>query len=171
MGLLWFANCCALQGFTDVHFTCEVSKEICNDRVDAMNSDIRARELVVRAGEARDALMSKGVKGKLIMYEYPTKSLTVEEIERQIVRLQVELGTHVDMITVDYMDILKPSRRYKDDRWAEQAAVAEDYLSENLQNLISHAMLIKTSGLQHGDFICSQSLYYPMKQTRPMKNI
>lgn len=125
MALLWFSNCCALQSKVCAHFSCEVSREVCADRIDSMNTDIPLRELAMNSELVSDRLASRGIGGKLFIYEYPTKRLTIPEIDRQLLKLQIKYGVKVDMLTVDYLDILRPTRRYNDP-WFEQAGLAED---------------------------------------------
>jgi replicative DNA helicase len=126
MSLLFFGNACAESGHNCLYFTCEVSREICTDRLDAMGSGTLTKELVGHSGHVRDCLMSKTTKGKLFILEYPTKGLTPAEVERQAVKCQAELGIPIHEIIIDYLGLMKPQRRYKDDKWAEQAGIAED---------------------------------------------
>jgi len=126
MALLYFGNACAEAGYNCLYFTCEVSREICTDRLDAMCSGTLTKELLSYSGHVRDCLMSRRPRGKFFILEYPTKSLTPTEVERQITKAQVEKGVPIDMVIVDYLDIMKPGRRYKDNPWIEQAGIGED---------------------------------------------
>lgn len=124
MFMLWCANAAVWQGFNVVYFTCETSTERLSDRMDAMNTDVEIKFLPDNCKEVADKIRAKKPDGKMFFFEYPTKTLTPAEIERQIDRLEAR-GIVVDFIVVDYADIMRPQRHYED-RWAEQASVYED---------------------------------------------
>lgn len=128
MGLQYFANAAMMQGFKTAIFTLEVSTEVYCDRMDAMNSDIAIKELPTRILEAQARLKAKASTagdGKMFIFEYPTKRLTADEIERQLRRLEIEQGITIDILFVDYGDIMKPNKHYED-RLTEQATIFED---------------------------------------------
>jgi len=125
MGLQWFANAAAMQGFNVAIFTLEVSTEVYSDRMDACNAKIKIKELPERMVEARDRVKAMRPKGKVLIFEYPTKRLDAPEIERQLRKLE-QAGVAVDILIVDYADIMKPARWYKDDGLREQASIYED---------------------------------------------
>ncbi len=57
----------------------------------------------------------KNLKGKLIIKEYPTKSASTNTIKAHLDKLKVH-GHNVDMIIVDYADLLRPVTREKEKR-------------------------------------------------------
>lgn len=126
MALSWFANAASMQGKTVAYFSCEVSREILEDRLDALNSEVKIRELGAHIPKVHKALEGKRPKGEIYIFEYPTKTLTAREIERQLRKLQVQQGVVVDMVIVDYGDIMKPNVSYRDDVLREQASIFED---------------------------------------------
>lgn len=127
MSLLWFGNSAAMQGKNVAFFTCETSTEVCNDRLDALNSGIEIRGLPANlAGVAKTLNGKRPKNGELFFFQYPTKTLTPREVERQVKKLQLQEGVDVDMIIVDYGDIMKPDRSYRDDNLKEQASIFED---------------------------------------------
>jgi replicative DNA helicase len=125
MGLQWFANAAVIQGFTVPIFTLEVSRDIYADRLDACNANIEIKHLPSKMVEARDRVKAMRPSGKMLIFEYPTKRLDCPEIERQLRKLE-QAGTPADMLVVDYADIMKPARWYKDDGLREQASIYED---------------------------------------------
>jgi replicative DNA helicase len=125
MALSWFANVAAWQGFNTAYFTFEVSKEVLSNRLDAMNTDIETKLLTDKRMYAAKKLASKLPKGCLEIFEYPTKSCTVAEAERQIRKLEIERGIILDFAVFDYGDIMRPMRFYND-KLAEQATIFED---------------------------------------------
>jgi replicative DNA helicase len=75
----------------------------------------------------------KNVKGKLIIKEYPTKSASTSVIKNHLKRV-VSAGQKVDMIIVDYGDLLNPTVRYKEKRteletiYEELRAIAMEFI-------------------------------------------
>ena len=61
-----------------------------------------------------------------MLFEYPTKSLSTQMIDAQIDRLRTESDIVVDMIVVDYLDILKYQGHHGDSSWSAQGPIAED---------------------------------------------
>ncbi len=107
MSMLWFSNQAALQGYSVAHFTCEVSKEICSMRLDSMNSRVTLREVDRLAEAVAREVTARAPRGKLMLFEHPTKTLTVGGIDQQIERLAKEDGITTNMVVVDYLDLLK----------------------------------------------------------------
>jgi replicative DNA helicase len=126
MALLWFAYCATLQGFNVPYFTCEVSEERLSDRLDAMISETEIKHLTADIKTVMDKLKTKRPTGKLMIFEYPTKTLTVKEVERQCTRLEMQKGISIDMVVTDYAGIMKPGRFYRDNDWKEEAGIYED---------------------------------------------
>jgi replicative DNA helicase len=75
----------------------------------------------------------KKIKGKLIIKEYPTKSASASAIKNHLKRISSS-GQKVDMIIVDYGDLLVPTIRYKEKRteletiYEELRAIAMEFL-------------------------------------------
>jgi replicative DNA helicase len=125
MGLLWFANFGAKQGFNVAFFTLETAIEILTDRLDAQNAMIETKMLVGNANHVRSILSTKKIPGEIFFFEYPTKTCTVAEIDRQVAKLERDTEKGVDMIVVDYGDLVKPAFR-KENKLDEQADIFED---------------------------------------------
>lgn len=125
MALLWFAFSGALQGVNVPFFSCEVTREVIEDRLDAMISGTVIRHLPSSIDDVADQVKRMRPKGKVLIYEYPTKKLAVSEVERQVRRLEMERGIRIGMIVTDYAGIMKPGRRY-DDALKEEASIMED---------------------------------------------
>ena len=121
----WFGNTAAKCGNTVAYFTLEVSADIITSRIDAMNTDIAVNDLPYRAKEACGKLKEFGMKGDIIIFDYPAKGCTVAEIERQLKRLEVERGIHIDLLVVDYMDLIRHTKNYEED-WAGQVDTARE---------------------------------------------
>lgn len=127
MSLLYFANMACWQGFNAAYFTLEVSKEVISERLDAMNANMEIKKVsnadwIKSVGER---LKAKRPEGNLKVFEYPTKSLTVSEMKRQVRRMEIEKGQRIDIIFADYGDIMKPECHYSDNPLKEEAGIFE----------------------------------------------
>jgi replicative DNA helicase len=127
MAMLWFAYCASLQGFNVPYFSCEVSREVIEDRLDAMIANVEINKLPDNIRHVADRVKLTRPTGRIFIYEYPTRSLSVPEMRRQIQKLEMEKGISVDMIVSDYAQIMKASRRYADDPLREEASIFEDH--------------------------------------------
>lgn len=125
MSLLWFSNQAAMQGYNVLHFTCEVSREVCAKRLDAMNTKTLIREVNQYSAAVADRMATAIPSGKLFLEEYPTKTLTPDMIEARINQIVSELGVKIDMVTVDYLDICRLPQADKSAPWADQGPLAE----------------------------------------------
>ena len=126
MSLLWFSNQAAMQGYNVAHFSCEVSREICASRLDAMNSKTMINQVTERHEVVAAHMAGRRPRGKLMIFEYPTKSLTTQMIDQQIDRLRTESGIAIDMLVVDYLDICKYHGPSGDSNWSAQGPIAEE---------------------------------------------
>jgi replicative DNA helicase len=115
-GLVTFAKAAAGAGKNVFYASCEVSKEIIEDRLDANISRVPVKELRKRAVEveaAGDAWAQHA--GVLEIQDFPTGTLKVSELRRLLKRYESD-GIIFDMIVVDYIDIMAPERRESDKR-------------------------------------------------------
>lgn len=101
------------QGKNVVHYTLELSDETIGLRYDACISGIGLDALRAMKDEVFEEI--KDVPGKLIIREYPTKSVTTETLKNHLERL-VQRGFDPDMVIVDYGDLLRPRRYSKEKR-------------------------------------------------------
>jgi len=126
MSLLWFSNQAALQGYNVAHFTCEVSKEICSLRLDAMNAKVTIKDMKTQFATAADHIVSRIPRGKLMLFEYPTKSLSPQMVSHQVDRMRSEFNINTNMIVVDYLDIMRLNGPKGDSSWSDQGPLAEE---------------------------------------------
>lgn len=124
MFMLWCANAASWQGFNAAYFTCETSEERLADRMDAMNSNVEIRFLPEKCKEVAAAIKAKKPTGKVFTLEYPTKTLTAAEIERQLKRFEMK-GVRIDFVVVDYAGLMRSVRHYNE-RMDEDVAILEE---------------------------------------------
>lgn len=124
MYLGYAGNIAALQGSNVVIFSCEVSTRVYSERLDAMNANVEIKRLPEFCRQVASEVEARGAKGRLIIFEYPTKTLTSVEIERQLKRLELD-GIQTHMLIVDYADLMKSMRKY-DEKLHEEAHIYQE---------------------------------------------
>lgn len=101
------------DGKTVVYYTLELSEEVVGQRHDAWLTGISLNALSAYKEEVYDKV--KDIDGELIVKNYPTKTASIATLERHLEKLKM-LGKDIDMIVVDYGDLLKPTRAHDQKR-------------------------------------------------------
>jgi len=101
------------QSKTVLIISLEMSEDMYARRISANLSDIPFRILGVRSAELKSSLYNfkSTCGGKLIIKEFPTKSITVNHINGYITKLK-KTGIHPDIIIVDYINLIKGNKKY-----------------------------------------------------------
>lgn len=119
-----------LAGKSVVHYTLELTDTHVANRYDACVAEVSLNDLFA----CKDAIYEtvKDVKGELLVKEYPTKSASTRTIRNHLDRLKQQ-GRNIDVIIVDYGDLLRPITNYKEKRdnlgsiYEELRAIAQEY--------------------------------------------
>jgi archaellum biogenesis ATPase FlaH len=93
------------QGKNVVYYTLELGDTVIGRRFDSCLTGFPLKNLNMVKEEVLEAV--RQVPGKLIIKEYPTKSASTETIRNHLKKLE-QRDFKVDMIIVDYGDLLKP---------------------------------------------------------------
>ena len=94
------------QGKNVVHFTLELADTSVAQRYDACLTGIPLDELINQKDEVYDTI--KDIDGQLIVKEYPTKSASCVTLKSHLEKIR-QTEMEIDMIIVDYGDLLKSS--------------------------------------------------------------
>jgi len=105
-----------------VHYTLELSEEITGQRYDSCISGIPLSTLFNRKDEVMEAIAD--IPGRLIIKEYPTKTASPNTIRSHIEKLKKQ-NQKIDMIIVDYADLLRSCTNFKEKR-NELESIYED---------------------------------------------
>jgi replicative DNA helicase len=110
MSLGFFAKQASLAGFNVLYASCEVSRAIISERIEADVSDTIIK-LVGDNPHAVLAAVQKARKGagQFKIHEYASGGLKPSELRRLIERYRMK-GVVFDLIAVDYADIMAPER-------------------------------------------------------------
>jgi replicative DNA helicase len=102
-----------LEGKNVVHYTLEMSEERTGQRYDSRISGVHLGELFNRKEDVYEACLD--VPGELIIKEYPTKSASVNTLRNHLEKLKSR-DKKIDMILVDYADLLAPTEKFRERR-------------------------------------------------------
>ena len=119
-----------LQGFNVLHVVYENTIELTEDRYDALFGDIsydRISNLAISQGE-KDKLdqMFDQINlwgSRLKMLKCIPQKTTIPELEEEIEKLKFKEGFVPDVIVLDYLNIVNPSERVKEERLQQQKIV------------------------------------------------
>jgi len=114
------------QGKTVVHYTLELNEAYVGLRYDTVFSGITTSNIKFHQEEVQKVI--DGLKGKLIIKYYPTRSASVNTLAAHLKQMEIQ-EIKPDVVIVDYADILKPTAFYKEKRHA----TGETY--ENLRGM------------------------------------
>jgi len=104
----------ALQaGLNVVHYTLELQDKVVATRYDSCITGIQMKEIFEQKDQVWDEV--KNIEGKLIVKEYPTKSATTNTIKHHLEKLKRK-DFRIDMVIVDYGDLIKPISALKEKR-------------------------------------------------------
>ena len=113
-----------------VHYTLELLDTVVAGRYDSCITGVPLRDLI----DFKDAIYEtvKDIEGNLIVKEYPTKSASPVNIKNHLEKLK-NRDVKIDMIIVDYADLLRPRSAHKEKRielesiYEELRAVAQEF--------------------------------------------
>lgn len=93
------------EGKTVVHYTLELQDIVVASRYDSCLTKIPLSDLMSFKERIYEEV--KEIPGRLIVKEYPTKSASTNTLKTHLEKLKMK-GTKVDMVIVDYADLLRP---------------------------------------------------------------
>lgn len=104
---------CLKQNLNVLYITCEMAEERIAERIDANILDVtldNLKELPKNVYEKKIKNVSAGVKGKLIIKEYPTATANVNHFRFLLDELWLKRKFRPDVIFVDYLNICASAR-------------------------------------------------------------
>jgi len=96
-----------------VHYTLELSEAVTGQRYDSCISAIPLSTLFHRKDEVLETISD--LEGSLIIKEYPTKTASANTIRTHLQKLK-KRNHKIDMIIVDYADLLKSTTNFREKR-------------------------------------------------------
>jgi replicative DNA helicase len=113
-----------------IHYTLELSEAVTGQRYDSCLSSVPLSTLFARKDEVLESISD--IPGGLIIKEYPTKTASCNTLRTHLEKLK-KRNQRVDMIIVDYADLLKPSTSFREKRdelgsiYEDLRAIAQEY--------------------------------------------
>lgn len=109
-GKSWFLarmGCEAMrQGKNVMHFTMELNEKYVGRRYDACFSGIAFQDVRKFQDQVKNSF--KGVTGKLFIQYFPMNTPTSLTLKSHLERVQLLTGVKIDLVIVDYADLLRP---------------------------------------------------------------
>tara|TARA_R110001583_G_scaffold26294_5_gene94735 strand:- start:956 stop:2338 length:1383 start_codon:yes stop_codon:yes gene_type:complete len=113
MALVHLGSMALMRGLQVVHYTLELGDTVVASRYDSCVTGYHLKDLF----HVKEAIYEKikNISGNLLVKEYPTKSVSVNSLRTHLQKLK-SANVPIDMIIVDYADLLKPKASYKEKR-------------------------------------------------------
>lgn len=113
------------QGKNVMHITLELNEKYVGLRYDAIFSGIAFQDVRNNVPEIKKAI--ENVPGKLFIKYFPIKTASAATIKMHIDRLQLITGVKIDLLVVDYADLLRPFAADKNSNsYSEAGGVYEE---------------------------------------------
>jgi hypothetical protein len=130
MALVHLGTQALKEGKTVVHYTLELQDTVVASRYDSCLTQIPLQNLTSFKEKIYEEVLD--IEGTLIVKEYPTKTASTQTIRNHLEKLRMR-SIEVDMIIIDYGDLLRPVRYQKEKRnelesiYEELRGIATEY--------------------------------------------
>ena len=122
----------AEKGLNVVYLTFELSEELVSMRIDSMLTGITTRDIFKQIDEVEMRVRVIGKKSGALQVKYMPSGKNANDIRSYIKEYEIKMGRKVDVLLVDYLDLLMPiSRKIS----AENLFIKDKFVSEELRNL------------------------------------
>jgi len=122
----------ALQGLNVVYLTLELSEELVSMRIDSMLTGIPTRDVFKNLDDVEMKVKMIGKKSGTFQVKYMPSGKTANDIRSYLKEYEIKLGRKVDVLLVDYLDLLMPiSKKIS----PADLFIKDKYVSEELRNL------------------------------------
>ena len=135
----------ALAGLNVVYLTFELSEELVSMRVDSMMTGIPSREVFKSIDDVEMKVRILGKKSGKFQVKYMPSGKTANDIRAYLKEYEIKMGHKVDVLLVDYLDLLMPASRKIS---AENLFIKDKYVSEELRNLAMEKQCILVTAAQ-----------------------
>jgi archaellum biogenesis ATPase FlaH len=122
----------ALTGLNVVYLTLELSEALVSMRIDSMLTGVSTKDIFKDLDDVEMKVRLIGKKAGTLQVKYMPSGKTTNDIRAYLKEFEIKLGKKVDVLLVDYMDLLMPIGKKIS---AENLFVKDKYVSEELRNL------------------------------------
>ena len=135
----------ALSGLNVVYLTLELSEALVGMRVDSMVTGISTRNIFKDLEDVEMKVKMIGKKAGMMQIKYMPSGKTANDIRAYIKEYEIKVGKKVDVLLVDYLDLLMPIGKKIS---AENLFVKDKYVSEELRNLAMELQTVFVTAAQ-----------------------
>jgi replicative DNA helicase len=135
----------ALAGLNVVYLTLELSEALVSMRIDSMVTGVSTREIFKNLDDIEMKVKMIGKKSGMLQVKYMPSGKTVNDIRAYLKEYEIKCGKKVDVLLVDYMDLLMPIGKKIS---AENLFVKDKYVSEELRNLAMEKQCVFVTAAQ-----------------------
>lgn len=115
IGLGQFSLNASKAGYNVAHISLENSADIVGDRMDANVSDTIMKDVTSKSIEVKESVERHAEKaGKLFIHEFASENFSPADLNR-LINYYASKGIILDLITVDYADLMRPDFRTTDE--------------------------------------------------------
>ncbi len=140
LGVNW-----ALAGLNVVYLTLELSEALVSMRIDSMVTGVSTKEIFKDLDDVEMKVKMIGKKAGMLQIKYMPSGKTVNDIRAYLKEYEIKAGKKVDVLLVDYMDLLMPIGKKIS---AENLFVKDKYVSEELRNLAMEKKVLCVTAAQ-----------------------
>jgi archaellum biogenesis ATPase FlaH len=140
LGVNW-----ALMGLNVVYLTLELSEALVSMRIDSMVTGVSTKEIFRDLDDIEMKVKMIGKKAGMLQIKYMPSGKTVNDIRAYIKEYEIKCGKKVDVLLVDYLDLLMPIGKKIS---AENLFVKDKYVSEELRNLAMEKKVLCVTAAQ-----------------------
>jgi archaellum biogenesis ATPase FlaH len=140
LGVNW-----ALMGLNVVYLTLELSEALVSMRIDSMVTGVGTKEIFKDLDDVEMKVKMIGRKAGMLQIKYMPSGKTVNDIRAYIKEYEIKVGKKVDVLLVDYLDLLMPIGKKIS---AENLFVKDKYVSEELRNLAMEKKILLVTAAQ-----------------------
>lgn len=123
----WFT-----AGLNGIYLTLELSEGLCSMRIDSMVANCSTKEIFKNLDDVELKVRMTSKKSGNFQIKYMPAQSNVNDIRAYIREFQIQTGTKVDFLMVDYLDLLMPVSAKVS---PNDLFVKDKYVSEELRNL------------------------------------
>jgi len=136
----WFT-----AGLNGIYLTLELSEGLCSMRIDSMVANCSTRELFKNLDDVELKVRMASKKSGNFQIKYMPAQSNVNDIRAYIREFQIQTGTKVDFLMVDYLDLLMPVSAKVS---PNDLFVKDKYVSEELRNLAKELNILFVTASQ-----------------------
>jgi hypothetical protein len=133
------------MGLNVVYLTLELSEALVSMRIDSMVTGVGTKEIFKDLDDVEMKVKMIGKKAGMLQIKYMPSGKTVNDIRAYIKEYEIKVGKKVDVLLVDYLDLLMPIGKKIS---AENLFVKDKYVSEELRNLAMEKKVLLVTAAQ-----------------------